>query len=109
MSHLEQLMQAQLDQSDLPTPEQEYTFTDARRWRFDFAWPEYKVACEVEGGIWARGRHVRGDGFRKDCIKYNYAATLGWLVVRVTADMVNDNTALDWCRLALRRRGWDAN
>ena len=35
--------------------EPEYRFHPVRRWRFDFANPEYKVAIEFEGGIWAAG------------------------------------------------------
>lgn len=28
----------------------EHRFHPTRRWRFDFAWPDEKVALEVEGG-----------------------------------------------------------
>lgn len=41
----------------------EHRFHPARRWRFDFAWPELLFAVEVEGGIWTGGRHNRGSGF----------------------------------------------
>jgi hypothetical protein len=34
----------------LPAPQREYAFTDARHWRTDFAWPDRKLAAEVEGG-----------------------------------------------------------
>lgn len=74
-----------------PEPEQEYRFYADRRWRFDFAWPDALVAVECEGGTWTHGRHVRGDGFRKDCEKYNKAAYFGWRVFRVTAGMLNDD------------------
>jgi hypothetical protein len=70
---------------DLPAPEREYRFDGRRKWRFDFAWPAQKVAVEVEGGIWANGRHVRGLGFSNDCEKYNAAAAQGWRILRVTA------------------------
>lgn len=68
----------------LPTPE--YRFAPPRRWRFDFAWPDHKVALEVEGGVWTEGRHTRGAGFLGDMEKYNEAACLGWRIVRVTPD-----------------------
>ena len=51
-------------------------------WRFDYAWPEHKVALEVEGGIFSGGRHTRGKGFAEDMRKYNSAAVLGWIVLR---------------------------
>lgn len=41
----------------LPQPEQEYKFHATRRWRFDYAWAQYKIALEVEGAarLWSRG------------------------------------------------------
>lgn len=66
----------------------EFKFHPERRWRFDFAWPENKVAMEIEGGVWSRGRHTRGSGFVKDIEKYNAAASLGWRVFRFTPQQV---------------------
>lgn len=63
-------------------PKREYQFHPQRRWRFDFAWPSLKVAAEVEGGIYVRGRHVTPKGFIADCEKYNAAAERGWRVLR---------------------------
>lgn len=77
----------------LPKPEREYRFHKKRKWRFDFAWPDHKIAAEVEGGIWVKGRHTRGLGFLKDCEKYNAAAEDGWRVFRYPTSMVNDGTA----------------
>ncbi len=88
----------------LPAPETEYRFHEHRKWRFDFAWPAYKVAVEIEGGVWTRGRHVRGRGFMGDCEKYNEAALLDWMVLRVTPDMVGNGAALDYLRRALETR-----
>lgn len=66
----------------LPAPEREYRFDSERRWRFDFAWPSLKIAVEVEGGVWIRGRHVRPVGYLADLEKYNRAVVLGWRVLR---------------------------
>lgn len=60
----------------------EYRFHPTRRWRFDFAYWPAKVAIEIEGGVYSRGRHTRGSGFVADCEKYNAAAELGWTVLR---------------------------
>jgi very-short-patch-repair endonuclease len=57
-----------------------------RRWRFDFACESLKIAIEVEGGAWTRGRHTRGTGFISDMLKYNRAATMGWRVLRYTPE-----------------------
>jgi len=66
----------------LSAPEREYRFDPERRWRFDYAWPSLKVAVEIEGGIWIRGRHVRPTGYLADLEKYNRAVVLGWRVLR---------------------------
>lgn len=72
----------------LPEPEREYRFDPVRRWRFDFAWPDVRVALEVEGGVYSHGRHTRGSGFTRDVEKYNMAVMLGWAVLRVTGAML---------------------
>ncbi|HET9680326.1 MAG TPA: hypothetical protein VFP95_07190 [Gammaproteobacteria bacterium] len=85
----------------LPAPEREFKFHSSRRWRFDFAWPPEKVALEVQGGHWTNGRHVRGKGFAGDCEKFSTAAAMGWRILQVTSDQVNDGRALNWLMEAL--------
>lgn len=72
----------------------EFRFHPSRRWRFDFAWPEQRLAVEVEGGHWSGGRHTRGSGFEADCEKYLHAVVEGWRVLRVTGSMVKSGVAL---------------
>lgn len=62
----------------LPKPELEYRFHPERRWRFDFAWPDSKVAIEVQGGLFVMGRHTRGAALRKEHEKLNAAAAKHW-------------------------------
>ncbi len=83
------------------TPEREYVFAAPRLWRFDFAWPDKKIAVEIEGGVWSKGRHTRPKGFISDCSKYNMAAILGWRVFRFTTDMVVNGWAIDTVREAM--------
>ena len=78
----------------IPAPEREYMFGLPREWRFDFAWPERKLAVECEGGKWTRGRHQRPGGFEDDCEKYNRAALLGWRVLRFTGDAIESGAAI---------------
>jgi hypothetical protein len=77
----------------IPTPVAEHRFSPPRRWRFDYAWPEQKVALEQEGGVWVRGRHTRGKGYLGDLEKYNCAAIAGWAVIRCTPEQVQNGTA----------------
>lgn len=90
---LDLLNQAVVDEG-LPAGVREYCFHPPRKWRFDLAWPSRRVAFEYEGGQFSRGRHFRPFGYARDCEKYNAAALDGWLVVRGTASMIDDGSAL---------------
>ena len=70
--------------------EEEYRFDPERKWRFDFAYPKWKIGIEVEGGTWSGGRHTRGSGYEKDCEKYNAAAMQGWKVYRFTRSQLEN-------------------
>lgn len=71
----------------------EYRFSPRRKWRFDYAIPQHRVALEVEGGIWTRGRHTRPKGFLGDIEKYNTATLMGWKVLRTTpSELVSTKT-----------------
>lgn len=49
-----------------------------------------------KGCVFQGGRHVRGKGFTADCEKYNEATILGYRVLRVTTEHVQNGKALDW-------------
>src|SRR5690349_12801706 len=80
------------EQRGLPAFEREYVFAHSigRRWRFDFAWPQYRLAVEIEGLVVMRiggelvckGRHASIQGFKDDCEKYAWAVFFGWHVMR---------------------------
>lgn len=79
----------------------EYKFNPGRRWRFDYAIPEYRIAVEVEGGVWTGGRHVRPKGFLNDMEKYNAAAVDGWRVLRVTPQTLCTKATFDMLKAAI--------
>ena len=102
---LENDMQAVVDTAlsqfpHLAKPETEYRFHKTRQWRFDFAWPDYVLAIEAEGGTWLQTTkgfskgHAHPKRFEDDCEKYNEAALDGWMVLRFTGDMIKDGRAL---------------
>lgn len=72
------LFLAALTYEKLPAPQPEFYFAKPRKWRFDYAWPEQRVALEVQGGIWTGGRHSRGAALLKEWEKLNTAAAKGW-------------------------------
>ena len=93
-------------EAGLPEPVREYAFAaPARKWLSDFAFLRQRVLVEVEGGTFARGRHTRGDGFEKDCEKYNAATLEGWVVLRVTPRMISSGDAITVIRRALNGVG----
>lgn len=64
----------------------EWQFHPERRWRFDYALPELKIAIEIDGGLFTGGRHSGGIGQLKDLEKMNEAASRGWLVFHYTPE-----------------------
>lgn len=99
-------LKRQISWAGLPEPAEEVRFHPERKWRFDLAFPDLKVAVEYEGGTWgaALSRHTTAQGFRGDAEKYAEAAIAGWIVVRVTADMVRDGLGASLIRRAVEAR-----
>ena len=94
----------------------EYKFHPVRKWRFDYAIPEVKIALEVEGGVFKKrsylgkdgfieqtvgGRHTSGVGFLRDLEKYNAATSLGWKLLRVTPNDLLSRKTLEMIRLTI--------
>jgi very-short-patch-repair endonuclease len=80
----------------------EKRFHPTRRWRFDFVVLGIdKVAIEVEGGIFSKGRHTRGSGYIGDMEKYNEAALMGWKVLRYPAHDISTRVIADLERLKI--------
>lgn len=104
MSALEETLLFQIRAVKLPEPVREFRFAPPRRWRADLAWPEQRLLLECEGGTFVRGRHSRPIGMRKDAEKYNAAVLLGFRLLRVTADMVRDGSALMTVEAAFGRK-----
>lgn len=81
--------------SGLPAYTEQYRFCD-RRYRFDYAWPERKIAVEMDGGNymvrWSKklrrwvavGKHTKSADYEK----LNEALLLGWQVLRFTGEML---------------------
>lgn len=63
----------------------EHRFHPVRKWRFDIAIIDKKIAVEYEGLMSSKSRHTTITGYVKDCEKYNNAQILGWCVFRYTA------------------------
>ena len=85
----------------LPAPIAEYRFHPIRKWRFDWAFPDAKVALEIHGGTWIQGKHSRGVGQRVDFCKWSHAAALGWRIIHVVPEQLESTQSLEWLKECL--------
>lgn len=85
------------EQINGPALVRQHKFHPDRKWLFDFANPESRVAIELEGGTWAgyqRGGARRGGWhqnpkvYAANCEKYRAAELMGWHVFRFTTEQV---------------------
>lgn len=128
----------QFEQARFPRFVRELMFAKAigRRWRFDFAFLDWKVAVEVEGLVVMRkwiadlngppivrgdhvvnvksvshelvvlGRHASITGFKDDAEKYAHAAVYHWYVLRFEQSQVKSGFACEMTERVLNSRGW---
>ena len=66
---------------------------------YDFAWPEFLLTVEINGGTHAgdngkKSGHSTGKGIQRDYTKSNAAVMHGWNPLVFTADDVKDLTAV---------------
>ena len=106
-----------LKKSGLPAPVLEYKFMDDRRFRFDLAWPEIKIAIEVDGGQWVKGTtrtgktyshgHQSGAGYEAGRDKDNLAQLAGWIVLRFTTRHVTSKKGARFAEMAILKRAME--
>ena len=82
----------------------EWAFHPTRKWRFDYACPELKIAIEVDGGIFTGGRHSGGVGQLKDMEKMNAAASAQWLVLHTNPEDMFDIQLRNFVSEAIKSR-----
>ena len=102
-SQLEETLALHLRADNIPFV-REHRFHPVRRWRFDFALPDYRIGIECEGLTHpgTKSRHTTNSGFEADCDKYNEAAIAHWRVLRFTWNMIRSGTALAMIQRAIK-------
>jgi len=80
------------------TPEREFCFHPDRKWRIDFAWPELKLAVEIESSV-----HRIRNRFASDLDKYNAILLAGWTLLRYTRKMVETGAPILEVEATLKR------
>lgn len=81
----------------------EFRFHPTRKWRFDFALPDYKVAIEFDGVV-SHSAHTSITNVLNDSSKFNEAALLGWIVIRTNTPNLRDGSAYDAIERAIAIR-----
>ena len=97
---------SQLRLCGINLPVMEHRFHPSRRWRFDFAYPDKKLAIEYQGGVYMnKSGHSNVSGMERDCLKFSSAAALGWRVMPINAGMVRRGEAVQLVAEALKAVG----
>lgn len=94
MSPLERAILTQIKMYGLPEPELQAMIIPGRKWRWDMAWPSKRLAVEIQGGVWTRGKHGRGSGIIADMDKLNAATLAGWRVLQFAVNHVDSGEAV---------------
>lgn len=66
---------------DLPMPVRQHPILNPktnRHWKLDFAWPQEKLAVELQGGSFIRGGHNTAKGQHSDYERHNTLTKMGW-------------------------------
>lgn len=88
-----------------PEPLAEQKLVPGRRFSCDLVWPQARLVCEVQGGVWlAKGGHTGGRAQIDDMEKFNLLQLGGWRVIQVTPKQVTDGTLRELLRAALGAR-----
>lgn len=91
-SRLEILFAQQLDALELPPSVQQFAgAVPGRRYKIDFAWPDRKIAVEVQGMV-----HRIKKQFKSDTEKMSLLVLNGWRVLPVSGDDVRSGRAAAW-------------
>lgn len=74
----ESVLCRQIARAGLPMPVRQFRLDEKRRWRIDLAWPDRKIAVEVDGMA-----HRIRERFMRDIERQNELAFRGWKLYRV--------------------------
>lgn len=100
---------------DLPPFVEQYRFAPSRQYRADFAWPDYKLAVELQGACFmirytkdGRPFPVGRHNADSDRDKMNLYAALGWHVLQFSTSMLKERLSecIETTRQALIAHGW---
>jgi len=111
MSRLEDCFIFHANAMKLPHYEREYRFAahhvglgkgirqrlkdaDMQDWRYDFFFPDSKLAVEINGGNWVQGRHTRADALQSEYRKEYASDVCGHVLIKFDGEMVKSGEAI---------------
>jgi len=107
---LENMFAEQISQYRMPVPVRQFPFARAlqRQFKSDFAWPDYRLLVEIEGGIWkpGGGAHSHPIDIERDCERRQYAIILRWHMLPITGKQVRNSHGIALLMVVLERLGW---
>ena len=106
----EEKLLGQIKIAGLPRPKPNFHHIPGRQPHLDGAWPDRKIAYEVQGGTrynsktggGVKGAHIRTGGYERDRRKINEATLMGWKVYEFTSAMIESGEALGFLERALK-------
>lgn len=102
MRYSPHIVAAYFRECGLPEPVFEYRFHPTRKWRLDLAFLPQRLAVEVQGGIFIRGRHNNGAAMLKEWEKLNTLACMGWRVLYCQPRDLCTGDTVEMIRAALK-------
>ncbi len=90
------MLLAQMELARLPAASPEFVFHPVRKWRLDLAYPDRRLAVEIDGAV----HRIKGMFFR-DIDKHQALFFEGWRLLRVTTAQVRNGEAVRLVERAL--------
>lgn len=100
VSEIEAIFDLQMRVEKLPKSQMNFQFDTSRGWMLDRAWPEYKLAVEIDGMV-----HRIKDRFERDIEKFAFALIAGWTVLHVSGKNVHNRKGVEWLKQLMMQRG----
>lgn len=105
----EEAFALQCRQFQLPPFREQYYFAKSigRKYTADFAFLEFDLLIEIQGGIWTRGAHGHPTGLKSDIEKQQHVAFLNFVMLPFTPDQILESRfAIEWTIRVLKQLGW---
>lgn len=97
-SNIEAMLEADIAREKLPPAKRNYRALADRKFEIDFAWPKYKLGCEVQG----MAHRIKGR-FQADIEKRALLLLDGWTILEVSGQTIRDGRAITWLQTLFKQ------